>query len=58
MTGKTYIVASKQQELNLLKKFEAKGLVWLSGDNPTEWVLSENSLFSSHASFPYALVEK
>lgn len=58
MTDKAYIVANKKQELDVLKKFEAKGLVWLSGDDPTELVLSENSLFSSHASFPYALVEK
>ena len=58
MTDKAYIVANKKQEFDVLNKFEAKGLVWLSGDNPTEWVLSENSLFSSHASFPYALVEK
>lgn len=58
MTDKAYIVANKQQELDVLNKFEAKELVWLSGDNPTEWVLSENSLFSSRASFPYALVEK
>ena len=58
MTDKAYIVANKKQEFDVLKKFEAKGLVWLSGDNPTEWVLSENSLFSSRASFPYVLVEK
>jgi hypothetical protein len=58
MTNKAYIVANKKQEFDVLKKFESKGLVWLSGDNPTEWVLSENSLFSLHASFPYALVER
>ncbi len=57
MTDKEYIVTNKEQELDVLKKFGEKGLVWLSGDNSTEWVLSENSLFNSHASFPYALVE-
>lgn len=55
MTGKTYIVASKQQELNVLKKFEENGLVWIGGEQPTEFVTSEEGLF---VSFPYMLIEK
>lgn len=57
MTDEAYIVANKEQELDVLNKFERKGLTWLSGENPTEWVLSENSLFNFNASFQYALVE-
>lgn len=57
MTDKVHIVANKEQELDVLNKFERKGLTWLSGENPTEFVLSENSLFNFNASFPYALVE-
>ena len=58
MTDKAYIVANKEQEIYVLTKFEQKDLIWLSGDNATEWVLSEESLFNSHAQFPYALIEK
>lgn len=54
MTGKTYIVASKQQELDVLKKFEENGLVWIGGEQPTEFVTSEEGLF---VSFPYMLIE-
>lgn len=54
MTGKTYIIASKQQELNVLKKFEENGLVWIGGEQPTEFVTSEEGLF---VSFPYMLIE-
>lgn len=57
MTDKAYIVANKEQELDVLKKFERKGLAWLSGENPTEWVLSETISFNFNASFPYVLVE-
>lgn len=55
MTGKTYIVASKQQELNVLKKFEENGLVWIGGEQPTKFVTSEEGLF---VSFPYMLIER
>lgn len=55
MTGKTYIVASKQQELNVLKKFEENGFVWIGGEQPTEFVTSEEGLF---VSFPYMLIER
>lgn len=55
MTGKTYIVSSKQQELNVLKKFEENGLVWIGGEQPTEFVTSEEGLF---VSFPYMLIER
>lgn len=58
MTDKAYIVANKEQEIDVLTKFEQKDLIWLSGDNATEWVLSEKSLFNSHTLFPYALIEK
>ena len=55
MTGKTYIVASKQQELNVLKKFEENGFVWIGGEQPTEFVTSEEGLF---VSFPYMLIDR
>ena len=55
MTGKTYIVASKLQELDVLKKCEENGLVWIGGEQPTEFVTSEEGLF---VSFPYMLIER
>lgn len=55
MTDKAYIVVNKEQELNILKKFEQNGLVWLPGDNPTDWLPSESSSFEN---FPYVLIEK
>ena len=55
MTGKAYIVTSKQQELDVLKKFEENGFVWIGGDRPTEWVTSEEGLY---VSFPYMLIER
>lgn len=56
--AKAYIVANKEQELDVLKKFEQKGLVWVTGDNATDWVPSEISLFNIYFSFPYVLIEK
>ena len=58
MTDKAYIVANKKQELEVLKKSVRKDLVWLSGKNPTAWILSKQGLFNFNASFPYVLVEK
>ena len=55
MTEKAYIVANKQQELEVLNKFEQNGLVWLPGDNPTDWLPSESASFEN---FPYMLIEK
>ena len=37
MTDKVYIVANKEQELEVLKKFEQEGLKWASGRKPTEF---------------------
>ena len=56
--AKAYIVANNEQELDVLKKFEEKGLVWVSGDNATDWVPSEIGLFNTYLSFPYVLIEK
>lgn len=56
--AKAYIVANNEQELDILNKFEEKGLVWVSGDNATDWVPSEIGLFSTYVSFPYVLIEK
>lgn len=58
MTDKAYIVANKQQELDVLKKFEQKGVFWRLGRNATDFVPSENSFFNKFASFPYAIIEK
>jgi hypothetical protein len=54
MTYKAYIVANKEQELDVLKKLEENGLVWIGGERPTEWVTSEEGLYS----FPYMLTER
>lgn len=55
MTEKAYIVANKEQELDVLNKFEENGFVWIGGDRPTEFVTSEEVLF---VSFPYMLIER
>lgn len=55
MTDKAYIVANKQQELDVLKKFEQKGFRWNVGDNPTSFVPSERFNFKEN-DFPYILV--
>lgn len=57
MTDKTYIVANKQQELDILKKLERKGVFWRTGRNATDFVTSENGVFNKFFSFPYALIE-
>ena len=56
MADKAYIVANKQQELDVLKKFEQKGLVWVTGKYPTTFVPSANFIISVKG-FPYALIE-
>lgn len=45
MTDKAYIVANKEQELEVLKKFEKDGLKWRGNRNPTEFFPSEICLF-------------
>ena len=57
MTVKAYIVANKQQELDILNKFEQKGLFWRVGKSATNFVPSENTSFYNLAKFPYALIE-
>lgn len=56
MTDKAYIVANKKQELDILKKFEQKGLVWVTGKYPTTFVPSANFIING-MQFPYALIE-
>lgn len=58
MSDKAYIVANKQQELDVLKKLERKGVFWLVGINATDFVPSENSVFNKFVSFPYPIIEK
>lgn len=55
MTDKTYIVANKQQELDVLKKLERKGVFWRVGRSATNFFPSENNTLGS---FPYAIIEK
>lgn len=54
---KAYIVANKKQELDILKKFEQEGLVWLGEYKPTEWLPSENG-FLGDDKFPYILFDR
>ena len=60
MTDKAYIVANKEQELDILKKFEKNGFVWICGELPTEWVTSEQVTIEEvlFVSFPYMLIER
>lgn len=57
MADKAYIVANKQQELDVLNKLEQKGVFWLGGRNATDLVPSENSFFNKFTSFPYVIIE-
>lgn len=57
MTVKAYIVANKRQELDILNKFEQKGLFWRVGKSATNFLPSENTPFYNLAKFPYALIE-
>lgn len=57
MADKAYIVANKQQELDVLNKLEQKGVFWLVGRNATDLVPSENSFFNKFTSFPYVIIE-
>lgn len=45
MTDKAYIVANKQQELEVLKKLEKDGFNWFSGRNPTKFFPSDTRQF-------------
>lgn len=55
---KHYIVANKEQELDVLKKLEEKGLNWSGGNTkPTEWLPSEDG-FEDDDKFPYILHER
>lgn len=47
-----YIVTNKEQELEVLKKFEQKGFKWGIGELPTDFIFSEGILFHG---FPYII---
>lgn len=55
MTDKAYIVANKQQEIDVLTKFEQNGMLWEEGEKPTDWLPSERVSFKV---FPYTLIEQ
>ena len=52
---RAYIVINKEQELDVLKKMENKGINWYD-DKATAWLPSEN-VFDSIVKFPYVLIE-
>ena len=55
---KAYIVVDKEQEFNVLKKLEEKGLNWSGGNaNLTEWLPSEDG-FLGDDKFPYIIFER
>ena len=56
MTDKAYIVANEEQELDVLNKLEEKGLIWVTGDKPTNFVPSAKFNLNG-MKFPYALIE-
>ena len=56
MTDKAYIVANKEQELDILKKFERQGIYWNAGEYPTDFIPSEKYDLK-YVKFPYALVK-
>lgn len=60
---KAYIVANKEQEINLLNKFEqdrfdwpGKRFEWPNGEKPTGWLPSKKAFSKYHFSFPYTIV--
>nr|CAI9750973.1 hypothetical protein LBZUJACN_LBZUJACN_CDS_0042 [Caudoviricetes sp.]CAI9751064.1 hypothetical protein MIHLRAQX_MIHLRAQX_CDS_0042 [Caudoviricetes sp.] len=55
MTDKTYIVANKEQELEVLKTFEEKGFPWNAVENAMSFVPSERFNFNE-SNFPYMLI--
>ena len=53
MANKEYIVANKEQELNVLKKLENNGFKWVNIETlPTKFRFSESFLFNK---FPYII---
>lgn len=58
MTDKAYIVANKEQEFDVLNKFEQKGLFWINGAMPNNWLPSKHSHSMLFEQFPYALIER
>lgn len=54
MADKAYIVANKEQELDILKKFKGDGIYWNAGEYATDFIPSEKVSFEI---FPYALVK-
>lgn len=55
MTDKAYIVANKEQELDVLKIFEEKGFPWNAGESAMSFVPSERFNFNE-SNFPYMLM--
>lgn len=56
MTGKAYIVANKEQEIDILSKLELDGIYWNAGEYPTDFIPGEEYDLK-FVKFPYALVE-
>lgn len=56
MTDKAYIVANKEQEIDILSKLERDGIYWNAGEYPTDFIPSEEYDLK-YVKFPYALVE-
>lgn len=56
MTDKAYIVANKEQELDILKKLEGDGIYWNAGEYPTDFIPSEEYDLKFFK-FPYGLVK-
>lgn len=53
MTNKAYILANKEQEIDILKKLENEGFKWgVTGTLPTKFIFSEAVLFNG---FPYVI---
>lgn len=57
MTDKAYIVANKEQELDVLKKLQQNNLFWFDGAMPTNFVPSKHSASMLFEQFPYIIVE-
>ena len=56
MEPRIYIIANKEQELDVLSKLEKEGFKWLNNDRPQEWLPSKEVFTKFGFSFPYTIV--
>ena len=56
MKPRKYIVANKEQELDVFGKLEKEGFKWITNDSPLEWLPSKEVFTKFGFNFPYLIV--